>query len=104
MRESLRCALGALVVAASATSQSYVWHQQPGTTRLFAITQPNTWSQARAQAQALGGDLAEVLTAFDQDFLYATFGGTQCLWIGFSDEVQEGTWRWNSGAWFGYRN
>ncbi|MCA8963231.1 MAG: hypothetical protein H6838_13365 [Planctomycetes bacterium] len=58
------------------------------------MTQPLPWAQARALALAAGGDLATVRTADEQDWLYRTFGGSQALWIGYTDDGSEGTWRW----------
>jgi hypothetical protein len=51
--------------------------------------------QARQAAAAAGGYLASITSAEEQAFLAARFNGR--LWIGLSDEAQEGVFAWDSG-------
>ncbi|MCW9681150.1 lectin-like protein, partial [Dolichospermum planctonicum UHCC 0167] len=40
----------------------------------------------------------------EQDWLVSTFGGSEQLWIGFTDEVTEGEFKWVSGETSTYTN
>ena len=86
------------------TAQSYTWLQSPTSGRLYAVTQPVSWQLAQSLAQAAGGELAGVRSAAEHEWLYQTFGGTSCLWIGLTDDGSEGTWRRASGAASSYLN
>ena len=63
-----------------------------------------TWTAAEAYAQSLGGHLVTVNDQAEQEWLYATFGRSLHLWIGLTDEAEEGTWAWSSGESVGYTN
>jgi Ca2+-binding RTX toxin-like protein len=64
---------------------------------IYRLTTAGTWQQAQAQAQSLGGNLVTVNNQAEQDWLVSTFGGSEQLWIGLTDEVTEGQFRWASG-------
>jgi hypothetical protein len=64
------------------------------------------WSTARSKCEAVGLNLARIDTAAENDFIRTqmTFGFWNKAWIGGSDTVTEGTWRWtfnNSRFWTG---
>ncbi|MDB9485409.1 lectin-like protein, partial [Dolichospermum circinale CS-537/01] len=63
-----------------------------------------TWEQAQAEAQSLGGNLVTINTAAEQNWLVSTFGGSQELWIGLTDKVTEGQFKWVSNEAFTYTN
>jgi hypothetical protein len=68
-----------------------------------------SWTQARANAQALGGELAQLETRSELDWVYATVASNPDLWRwtmgpwlgglqpGGSEEPTQG-WRWINGA------
>lgn len=87
-----------------ATAQSLEWRQCPANGRLYAVTLPVTWQQAQSFAVAVGGELAQVRSAAEHDWLYQTFGGAQCLWIGLTDDGTEGNWRRTGGGSIPYTN
>ncbi|MFN7517604.1 MAG: C-type lectin domain-containing protein, partial [Dolichospermum sp.] len=62
----------------------------------YLLTNFGTWEQAQAQAQSLGGNLVTINTAAEQNWLVSTFGGTEQLWIGLTDKVIEGQFKWAS--------
>ncbi|KAK5862573.1 hypothetical protein PBY51_017954 [Eleginops maclovinus] len=53
-----------------------------------------TWQDSRQDCQKMGADLAIITTREELDFFSKTEG---VIWIGLSDMVQEGVWRWVNG-------
>jgi Ca2+-binding RTX toxin-like protein len=70
----------------------------------YLLTNFGTWEQAQAQAQSLGGNLVTINTAAEQNFLVSAFGGTEKLWIGLTDKVIEGQFKWASNEISTYTN
>ncbi|MFN4844548.1 MAG: C-type lectin domain-containing protein, partial [Dolichospermum sp.] len=70
----------------------------------YLLTGSGTWQQAQAQAQSLGGNLVTVNNQAEQDWLVSTFGDSERLWIGLTDEVTEGQFRWANGETSTYTN
>jgi hypothetical protein len=66
------------------------------------------WTNAEAQAINLGGHLVTINDAAENAWVLSTFGNfggiSRVLHIGFSDEGQEGQWRWLSGEPVTYSN
>ncbi|MCE5334113.1 MAG: tandem-95 repeat protein [Desulfobacteraceae bacterium] len=64
----------------------------------YLVTDSNmTWTQAEAYAQALGGHLVTINDAAEQEWLRANMGQFGSLWIGYTDQDEEGAWKWSSG-------
>ncbi len=72
--------------------------------KFYLLSNAGTWTQAQAQAVTLGGNLVTVNDATENQFLVNTFGGTERLWIGLTDEVTEGTFQWANGEAVTYTN
>jgi Ca2+-binding RTX toxin-like protein len=72
--------------------------------KYYTLSTAGTWAQAQAQAVSLGGNLVTVNDAAENQFLVKTFGGTERLWIGFTDEVTEGVFKWANGETVTYTN
>ena len=70
----------------------------------YLLSTAGTWQQAQTQAQSLGGNLVTINNQAEQDWLVTTFGGSELLWIGFTDEVTEGEFKWVSGETSTYTN
>ncbi|MBE9218110.1 beta strand repeat-containing protein [Dolichospermum flos-aquae] len=73
----------------------------------YLLSTAGTWQQAQSQAQSLGGNLVTINNQAEQDWLVSTFGGSEQLeqlWIGFTDEVTEGEFKWVSGETSTYTN
>ena len=62
------------------------------------------WTDAEAYAQDFGGHLVTVNDQAEQDWLYETFGGYGIVWIGLTDQAEEGTRVWSSGEEVTYTN
>ena len=67
-----------------------------------AFPAAGTWLQARKACQGWGGELASVRNseenAWLRDVADAGCGKDAAAWIGASDAVQEGAWRWSDGT------
>jgi hypothetical protein len=57
------------------------------------------WLDAKANCIAMGGHLVTVTTSGENNFLYNLWPSG---WIGLTDEVTEGTWRWVTGETYSY--
>ena len=63
-----------------------------------------TWSAAQSEAAALGGNLATVNDALEQQWLMENFGRFGSTWIGYTDQATEETWVWANGETAAYTN
>jgi hypothetical protein len=70
----------------------------------YLLTNLGTWQQAQAQAQSVGGNLVTINSQAEQDWLISTFGSSEQLWIGLTDQVTEGQFKWASGEISTYTN
>jgi sulfatase modifying factor 1 len=71
-----------------------------GKTTFDIIEGSFTWDQAKADAESRGGLLAILPTAEMHDRVVARIRDSYSpeFWIGLTDEVQEGVWRWVDGS------
>ena len=74
----------------------------------YYILTPKTWTESEAQAVALGGHLVTIDDDTENSWVQTTLGfysGVQRrLWIGLTDQAQEGQFVWASGSASTYRN
>ena len=67
----------------------------------YVLLSQATWTASEAEAVSLGGHLASVNDATEQNWIYnkfSSFGGSsRLLWIGMSDVAAEGTYTWSNG-------
>ena len=59
------------------------------------------WTTARTNCSNMGGHLVTITSSGEQSFI---FGLWPSGWIGLTDEVTEGTWRWVTGETYSYKN
>ena len=84
---------------------------------LYTLVNGPTWTQAEANAQKLGGHLADITSESENLFLLnnltwtppSTTGGAfaeggLAYWVGLNDAITEGSYNWSSGAHFLYDN
>ena len=67
----------------------------------YYLLSPTNWHAAEAIAVNLGGHLATINDVDENTWVYDTFasygGDDYRLWIGYTDEANEGQWRWLNG-------
>jgi hypothetical protein len=77
----------------------------------YALVRGNfTWSEAKADAESRGGHLGTITSSAEYDFLTNLLGPNpgngEAWWLGATDAVEEGNWKWVTGepwsyqAWF----
>jgi Ca2+-binding RTX toxin-like protein len=72
---------------------------------LYTLSTAGSWTNAQAQAQALGGNLVAINSAAENQFLLNSFAGSGgSFWIGFTDVASEGTFTWVNGDPVTYTN
>jgi len=81
----------------------------PSNGHIYIITSSYlSYTEARAEAESAGGYLVSIGDSTEQSWVFSTFGShtspSDALWIGLSDEAQEGTWVWESGEATEYTN
>jgi hypothetical protein len=67
----------------------------------YRSTGTANWTTARSNCTAMGGYLVTITTSAEQSFLFNLWPSG---WIGLTDEVTEGTWRWVTGETYSYSN
>jgi hypothetical protein len=74
----------------------------------YYLLDATNWPAAEAIAVSLGGHLATINDAAENNWVFANFsnfGGVErTLWIGLNDAAQEGDWQWVSGQPASYVN
>jgi hypothetical protein len=68
----------------------------------FASPAPMSWFQAREWCAQRDAQLASVTSAAENRFVYERFATRRVVWLGATDEVHDGEWRWLSGEPFGF--
>ncbi|XP_014065143.1 CD209 antigen-like protein E [Salmo salar] len=61
----------------------------------FLSTESKTWKESREDCLERGADLVIINSDKEQEFLFNLNKG---VWIGLTDSVTEGTWRWVDGT------
>ncbi|CAK0774338.1 C-type lectin domain-containing protein [Gammaproteobacteria bacterium] len=60
------------------------------------------WQTAKNSCASLGGHLATITSQAENDWIQSNFGTE--VWLGGTDEAQEGTWKWITGEEWSYTN
>ena len=77
----------------------------PNNGRNYLLLSANSWSGAEAEAQTLGGNLATINNAAENNWVFDTFSaGQRNLWIGFQDTNLDGIFTWVDGSPVSYTN
>jgi hypothetical protein len=83
------------------TITGFTNQQNYGGHSYYRSTGSATWTTARTNCSNMGGHLVTITTSGEQSFLFALWPSG---WIGLTDEVTEGTWRWVTGETYSYKN
>ena len=67
-------------------------------------TKGKSWTEAEAHCQAEGGHLASVVSEGKQEEVMAEAGTMGYVWLGGSDQKEEGGWQWTDGSQWAYTN
>jgi hypothetical protein len=80
----------------------------PANNHSYYLLTQSSWQDAEAQGIALGGHLATINDAAEQNWVFSTFGAfggvDRSLWIGLTDQAVEGHFVWTSGEPLTYTN
>ena len=72
----------------------------PANGHLYYLLSQSSWTVSEAEAMTFGGHLTTIDDQTENDWVFnnfSSFGGTpRCLWIGLTDNVQEGLFTWSS--------
>ncbi|KAM9398870.1 uncharacterized protein ACWYII_031314 isoform 3-T4 [Salvelinus alpinus] len=70
-----------------------------GSSCYFLSTERKTWKESKLDCLARGADLVIINSRQEQKLLYQLDGDADLLvWIGLTDSVNEGTWKWVDGT------
>jgi hypothetical protein len=83
--------------------------RRPDSCHAYFMLAPSTWQRAQMKARALGGNLASVNDAAENDFIVNTIltrpeAGHRFVWLGFTDQANEGVYTWVDGSVTDYTN
>jgi hypothetical protein len=67
----------------------------------YRSTGSATWTTARQNCIDMGGHLVTVTSSGENNFIYNLWPSG---WIGLTDEVTEGTWKWVTGETYSYQS
>ena len=81
------------------------WITNSANSHTYATINCGDWLECQAAVERMGNNtyLATITDQAEQDWLLQTFANN-LYWIGFTDEVEEGDWRWKNGEQVSYNN
>lgn len=79
------------------------WILNPTNNHSYKRIHCESWDDAQSKAAAEGAHLVAINDAAEQQWLVGIFGTAPC-WIGLTDTVKEGEWRWTNGETVPYTN
>ncbi len=74
----------------------------PNGSSYYFVDELVTWTQAKANAEALGGHLVTFESPAENSYVSTKF--SQTAWIGLTDQNREGEWLWETGEPYNYTN
>lgn len=102
IRSLLGSAISLLAVASADVVQAATFNFNSH--KYFLTDSFGSWTKAQTQAEKFGGYLVTISSQAEQNFLVEAFGGTELLWIGFTDRLVEGEFQWINGEAVTYTN
>lgn len=113
IRPQILAAAAMLAFAANADAVPMVWDGNGHTYEVVTGDQTITWNEARALAEAMGGHLATITSAAENDFVAFMvreygFGNRERYWLGgYQTDLNnepDGSWAWVTGEAWDYTN
>jgi hypothetical protein len=107
MNINVRALFAAAAICASSSSAAIVSGPvvDPANGHTYYLLSADTWSTSETEALSLGGTLATVNDAANNDWIFNTFSaGTRNLWIGYNDGNFDNTFTWADGEPVTYTN
>lgn len=75
-----------------------------GNSQYYSSNFRKNWADAQALCRSLGGNLASITSPDENQFIAQAVGKQEAVWIGLSDQKQEGAFEWADGTPLGYSN
>ncbi|MFW9991653.1 MAG: NosD domain-containing protein [Candidatus Odinarchaeota archaeon] len=72
--------------------------------KYLLIIEGKIWSDAKADCETKGGHLVTITSIGENDFVTSLLEDMYISWIGFTDELNEGSWQWVTGEEVTYSN
>lgn len=66
------------------------------------INQYMTWSGAKNECERQGGYLVTITSQGENQYIYLNISFDQEIWMGATDQITEGIWKWITGEEFNY--
>lgn len=105
MRVVVGLVLSAILVLSPLGVQAWAWSWHTWGGSEYSLTDNSTtWELAEAEAVAALGHLVTINDASEQTHLIGSYSSSNNYWIGFTDRVDEGVWKWISGQTWTYTN
>jgi hypothetical protein len=97
--KSLKLFVVALVLSAASSLQASILTTEvnPSNGHTYYLLSQTTWTQAEADAVALGGHLVTINDSIENGWLANAFGDVGPFFIGLNDITTEGVYQWVSG-------
>ena len=89
--------VASLAIGSEAQAQCAVGYFSFGTS-CYTLTTATGYAAAQAESRALGGFLVHINSAAENSFVFTTFGSSSSLFIGLTDQTNEGVWMWDDGS------
>ncbi|HIF41695.1 MAG TPA: hypothetical protein EYQ74_11425, partial [Planctomycetes bacterium] len=86
-----------VLLAADDCEAQVTWLENPQNGNWYAMTSPLSWPDAELQAEGWGGYLTAVRNQSENDWLLSNLAQGESVWIGYTDQAQEGVFSWVSG-------
>jgi uncharacterized delta-60 repeat protein len=80
------------------------WMQNPANGHSYKVVGPGAWQECENLAVAEGAHLVTIRSLAEQNWLVSKFGSAGLYWIGLTDKVTEGVFKWISGETLTYQN